>query len=293
MKKKIPESLVTPGHPDFEILSGIAATLTSIVGGHSKIREAIPPLLREIIDDVVQTRRTGRRSYDELEKTEKTYIGTRVEIVLRGLFKLPKGRLDTVINGYDVDIKHTMAGNWMIPTEAIGAICLLVAADEKRGLCYLGLIVARPENLTVGDNRDSKVSVSAAGFAHILWLLKEEPYPQNFWKSVSPEKIDKIFGGSTGNDRVVALFTELQGMPIPRDIVEAVAQQKDFTRRIRADGDRGTRNRLAKQGILLLSGAYDQKAMEYFGLPVAEFISYAPTSQAERQFARDAGYILG
>ena len=76
-------------------------------------------MLRDCIDDVIMTAKTGRRSYEELEKTEKTYIGTRVEIELRALLRLRKGRLDTVILGHDVDIKHTMGSNWMIPTEAV------------------------------------------------------------------------------------------------------------------------------------------------------------------------------
>lgn len=79
-----------------------------------------------------------RRAYEELEKTEKTYIGTRVEIELRALLRLPKGRLDTVILGQDVDIKHTMGGNWMIPTEALNCACLLVAADEARAVAISG-----------------------------------------------------------------------------------------------------------------------------------------------------------
>ena len=293
MKKKVPESTVIAGHPDFEILSGIADTLRKSVGGQDNLQATVPPLLREIVDDVIQTPRTGRRSYDELEKTEKTYIGTRVEIMFRALFQLPRGRLDTVINGHDVDIKHTMVDNWMIPTEAFGEVCLLVAADEEKGLCYLGLIVARPENLTGGGNRDDKVNVSAAGFSHIYWLLRDEPYPANFWRTIPEEKIKRIFSGKTGNDRVVALFTELQGVPVSRDIVEGVAApQKDFMRRIRADGKRGTRNRLAKQGILLLSGTYDKEAIEFFGLPMADFISHTPSGQAQLDYAKSSGYDL-
>src|SRR5690606_15405344 len=115
-------------------------------------------LLRRCIDDVIMTPKTGRRSYDELEKTEKTYIGTRVEIELRALLHLPKGRLDTVVLGHDVDIKNTMGSNWMIPTEAVDHPCILVAADEARATCYLGLIVARPAYLTLGQNKDAKKS---------------------------------------------------------------------------------------------------------------------------------------
>ncbi|WP_299593712.1 NaeI family type II restriction endonuclease, partial [uncultured Tateyamaria sp.] len=91
---------------------------------------------------------------------------------LRALLGLRKGRLDTEILGQDVDIKNTMGSNWMIPTEAVDQPCILVAADEARALCYLGLIVARPAYLTVGKNKDAKRSISAEGFRHILWLLK-------------------------------------------------------------------------------------------------------------------------
>lgn len=292
MKKNVPQSLVNEGHPDFGLLHGIASEIRASVGGAEKLRIEVPPLLRETIDDVIQTPRTGRRSYDELEKTEKTYIGTRVEIMLRALFGVSKGNhLDTKIAGHEVDIKHTMGSNWMIPAEALDHVCMLVAADELSSLCYLGLIVARRENLTSGGNRDSKVSVSASGFGNIYWLLRDQTYPPNFWRTVPVEKVDRIFSGSSGNERMVSLFRELQSVPISRETVEAVARQKDPMRRIRADGRRGTRNILAKEGILLLSKEYDAEAIKYFGLPVADFISYKPLKH-ELIWARAAGYQI-
>ena len=48
---------------------------------------------------------------------------------------------------------------------------------NRRARCYLGLIVARPDYLTQGQNKDAKRSISAEGFRHILWLLKDHPYP--------------------------------------------------------------------------------------------------------------------
>ena len=59
-----------------------------------------------------------------------------MEIELRATLRLPKGNLDTVILGRDVDIKNTMSSNWMIPTEAVDHPCILVAADEARGLLH-------------------------------------------------------------------------------------------------------------------------------------------------------------
>ncbi|MFN7053675.1 MAG: NaeI family type II restriction endonuclease, partial [Gemmobacter sp.] len=257
MKKTLPDSQIAPGHPDHPLLTILAQDITRRAGGPAALAEKLPLMLRDCVDAVIQTPKTGRRCYDELEKTEKTYIGTRVEIDLRAMLRLPKGKLDTRILGHDVDIKHTMGGNWMIPTEAVDQPCLLVAADEDRARCYLGLIVARPAYLTAGQNKDAKKSLSAEGFAHILWLICEAPCPPNFWRTVPPDAVERIFAGSTGNARIMALFREVQGRPITRDVIDATAQQKDFMRRLRADGGGGTRDRLAQEGILLLNGHYD------------------------------------
>jgi len=247
-------------------------------------------LLRDVIDDVIQTPRTGRRSYHELEKTEKTYIGTRVEIMLRALLTLPRGRLDAIVAGHDTDIKHTMGNNWMIPGEAIGHPCILVAADEDRARCHFGLVVARPEYLTTSANRDAKKSLSAAGFAHIRWVFSDHPYPPNFWRTIPAASVERIVSGRTGNDRVVALFREVQDVPIARETVEGVARQKDFMRRIRSDGGRGTRDVLAAEGILLLSGKYDGPLIRVLGLPTGDFIAHTPTGEQELQAARAAGW---
>ena len=296
MKQHVPDSSVSQGHPDHALLSALASEITARAGGEQSLASSFAAMLRACVDDVIMTPKTGRRAYEELEKTEKTYIGTRVEIELRALLDLKKGRLDCVIQGHDVDIKNTMGANWMIPTEAIDAPCILVAADEARALCYLGLVVARPEYLTAGQNKDAKRSISAEGFTHILWLLRDHPYPPNFWRTVPPEAVSRIFRGRAGNHRMAALFREVQGRPISRDVVEAVAQQHDFMRRIRADGGKGTRDHLAHEGLLLLSGHYDADLIAALGLPRcshSEFVSYLPTTQSEIDLAAAHGITLG
>jgi hypothetical protein len=295
VKRTLPTSQVIAGHADFTRLDAIATEITRRAGGQEALGDAFPMMLRRCIDDVIMTPKTGRRSYDELEKTEKTYIGTRVEIELRALLRLSRGRLDTVILDQDVDIKNTMGSNWMIPTEAFNHPCLLVAADEVRAACYLGLIVARPDYLTAGQNKDAKKSLSAKGFGHILWLLCHHPYPANFWRNVPPATVTRIFAGSTGNQRMATLFRDIQGQPITRDVVEAVAQQQDFMRRIRADNGRGTRDHLAEDGILLLSGHYDAPLIDALALPVcngSEFISFQPKTQSQADLAIRMGAPL-
>ncbi len=290
LRSRLPASLVVPGHPDFAVLTAVATDPEARAGGPGRLALDVPALLREVIDDVIQTPRTGRRSIDELDKTEKTYIGTRVEIMLRSLLGLPRGRLDAVVLGRDTDIKFTMGDNWMIPSEAVGHACILIAADEVRARCFLGLFVARPEHLTAKGNRDGKKTLSAAGIAHVLWVFRDHPYPANFWRTVAPDAVDRIFSGKDGNARVMALFREAQGVAVSRSTVEGVARQSDFMRRIRSDKGRGARDRLETEGILLLSGAYDGPLIRALGLPMGDFVSYRIKGETDRSLARASGW---
>lgn len=296
MRVSVPASQVVQGHPYFNQLADIRSELISRAGSLAAIEREIPALLRETIDDVIQTPRTGRRSYEELEKTEKTYIGTRVEIMIRSFFRLPKGRLDLQILDQDADVKFTIGGNWMMPREVLNHPCLLLAADEVRAKCYFGLFVADDAYLSAGVNQDKKKQVSASGFAHIMWLLNGYPLEPNFWRTIPQASAEEIASQSSGNERVMALFREVQDRPIPREVIEATARQKDFMRRIRADNGRGTRDLLAQEGILLLSGKYDADLIAQLGLGEvgsSEFISHSPKDEGERKAVSAFGIRIG
>jgi Restriction endonuclease NaeI len=125
--------------------------------------------------------------------------------------------------------------------------------------------------------------------------LLDHPYPPNFWRTVPPDVVEQIFAGQSGNQLMANLFREVQGEPITRDVVEAVAQQQDFMRRIRSDNGRGTRDHLAREGILLLSGHYDAPLIAALGLPAcsgSEFVSYRPMAQTEADLASSHGIAL-
>jgi hypothetical protein len=293
VQKELPESVVDEGHDDWTLLGPMAVDLNRRATAGGGLGFILSSLLREALDYVIATPLTGRAAYDELDVTEQAYIHTRVEIMLRADLGLPRGsRLDVLVLGNETDIKHTMGNTWMIPAEAVDHPCILVAADEARAVCFLGLIVARRAYLTGSMNRDQKRSVAAEGFRHVLWLLREHPYPPNFWRDVPADAVARIFSGKTGNERMMALFRELQGTPISRDVVEAVARQKDFMRRIRADGGHGTRDRLAAEGILLLSATHDGPLMRALGLPQADFFSCRPRTDGARALARAAGWPI-
>ncbi|MFC6434103.1 NaeI family type II restriction endonuclease [Novosphingobium resinovorum] len=275
------------------LLKSLADEIESRAGGASPLADEMPIMLRECIDALINTPRTGRRDFNDLEKVEKTFIGTHVEIVVRKFLRLEKGILDTVILGHDVDIKFTTGDNWTIPPEAYGHPCLVIAADEERSLCYMGLIIIRPEVMHAGaGNRDAKRGISTEGFGNILWLLCDHPYPPNFWRTVESSVVERITSARSGNERVVALFENVQGRPISRDVIDATARQKDFTRRTRADNGRGSRDTLLRQGILLLTGTKHPELIQGLGLPFCrrgEYISYSPKTDAEWTMAESHG----
>ena len=96
------------------------------------------------MDEVIDAPRSKRFTIKEIEKTEKTYIGTKVEILVRNHLNIPKGKtLDLAIDGIEVDIKNTVGNNWMIPLEAIGHPCILIKLDEETAKCSFGIIVIR------------------------------------------------------------------------------------------------------------------------------------------------------
>jgi hypothetical protein len=142
------------------------------VGG-DVLSVAFGSLVRRSIDEVIDTDRTGRKTLAEIEKTEKTYIGTKVEILTRALLGLKKGnKLDLKIGDHEVDVKFTIGSTWMIPMEAFNELCLLIQANEKNASFGVGLLKMVPENLTSKENRDKKLSVSAHGRKNITWLAQ-------------------------------------------------------------------------------------------------------------------------
>lgn len=267
---------------DLQLLHKLEAAILKSTKGRERFKEQIPLLLRKAIDEVIDAPRTGRFTVDELEKTEKTYLGTKVEILLRNWFKFPKGeKLNLLVDGVETDVKNTMGDDWMIPHEAVGRPCLLVKTNEKLARFSIGIIVARREYLRDGENQDGKRGISAAGKKKIYWLIENESYPENFWQGFDRELRRKIMSQPSGTKRVDALFRQVQGKPISRSQVLAIAPQKDAMKRLRKNG--GARDSLASDGIAILSGQYDAALIESLGLPKCkkdEFISCTPEKRS-------------
>lgn len=281
-------------HIDYVDLSNLERDLLRSVGGQELFEEKLRSFFRSAMDEVIDTARTGRFYLSQLEKTEKTYLGTKFENLLRDWLQVPRGVvLDLLIGGKEVDVKSTTGGasGWMIPPEALEQLCILLRVNEEQSSCAVGLVRARREYLRPGRNRDAKTSFSAAGTQNIWWQVLNFSYTPNFWTLVSEEVRDRIMAPRGGTKRLSTLFENCLGTPVSRVLISSIAAQDDFMKRIRRNG--GARDILAPKGIAILYSENDRELMRKLGLSFGtrEFVSYRPKSQAEEVLLRRAGHI--
>ncbi|MEV4443899.1 NaeI family type II restriction endonuclease [Streptomyces mirabilis] len=213
------------------------------------LRNRFGQTLRQSIDEVLDGQRTGRFNIKELEKTEKTYLGTKVEIITRAEFGLGRGeKMDFSIASNDVDSKFTIGENWTIPSEADGHICLLIKANDHEANYQVGLLRIRDAFLNTGANRDGKRTPSAAGREAIQWIISDGKLPENTLLTLSEADRDAIFkDGNSGQSRTNELFRRAQGRVVNRNTVLTVARQDDSLKRVR-----DARHQLRHEGIMIL-----------------------------------------
>jgi Restriction endonuclease NaeI len=225
--------------------------------------------IRQAIDEVIDGSRTGRYRYEELESQEKAYIGTRIEIVVRTKFELePEGKLDTVIAGHPVDFKWSAKGGWMIPTEAVGELCLLLKGDEVGGTFSVGLVRCEEEWLNPVPNKDGKRTISKAGKKNIRWLVKDGHLPCSFLSTLDETTRDAVLAQPPGQARVREFFKRVMRQPVPREVIPTLAIQEDPMRRIRRD-----RGGASLEGMKILSGHRE------VGKNAAEELGYGPLTK--------------
>ena len=102
-------------------------------------RERFAWVLRDSLDELLDGQRTGRWCYQQLKKTQKTHLGTTVELRLTTEFDIFDGNdLDWRIEGQEVDCKFSKDfGGWEIPMEMY-----LCDAHEQPGTAdHLALLV--------------------------------------------------------------------------------------------------------------------------------------------------------
>lgn len=245
-------------------LDKVEAELRAISGIQARLTDAVARAVDEVVDPI----RSARWQIGQLDQPEKTVIGIRVENVLRMEFEFARpAKLDLEIAGQNVDVKFTVRDNWSIPPEAIDEICLLTRYRPSDSLIWVGLLRTTRAVLHGGDgNRDSKRGVNSAGKKQIRWIVQgsySSTSMVTFMASLLPAIRTQITDPSIGAQaRLNRLFSSLKGQPIPETVVEAIAQHKDWTRRLRPDAtNRGAPGSDLGFDVLRNSSPTDRKAL--------------------------------
>lgn len=267
---------LTPPDP---AVAEVATELLRLVGGVAAAEDFFARIIRRSIDEVLDGPRTGRYVFTQLEKVERTYIGQKVEIILRDALELGRGTtLDLLVAGHDVDAKWSQGRSWMIPGEymdparnPLPPVCLMLGTDRAGGSLF-DVIVARPLNAT-GKNQDGKASLSTRGLGtqeswSAQWLVRDGTLPPNFLSTLDAEAVTRIMTTKKGRARVHQLLEETIGQVVPREAIETIAQQKDAMRCIRQDSAQN-------MSFKVLSG--DRKA----GREAAALLGYGTLGRGE------------
>jgi hypothetical protein len=270
----------------------------------------VATVLRDTFDQLYDGQHTGRYHWEQLRKTEKTYMGTIVEINLHREFEFADGAtMDYEIEGVEVDCKYSQSlGGWEFPPEAYehDHLCLVVWADEelKRWEAGIVRVDGGAEGLLGSPNRDRKRKLTVAGQSRIRWLYAvpsdvRPALPENLLLHLDDDTRRRIFdarparGGKPGQARTNMLFRLVQQRIVNRATVLTVAQQDDSMKRPR---DARLPRHLGREGILVLGHQeHDPDVARALRLPVpqkGEFIS-ARVFPAEEDFTGPAAEITG
>lgn len=238
--------------------------------GQREGRERFRWVLRDSLDELMDGQRTGRWCYQHLNKTEKTYLGTAVEVNLTKEFSIAEGAdLDWSVAGADLDCKFSRdLGGWEIPMEMYrctdhgeqsgkadhAALLVWFNDDERKWAAGLVRVTDRKlrwkrDNTTRAYNRDNKRKLTQEALEDIFWLWGgiQSDLPTNVLLHLPDEQRRRILTGASGQKRVNQLFREVTGRIVNRSTVLTVAQQDDSPKRAR-----DARLHLRAEGIVVL-----------------------------------------
>ncbi|MFJ4988155.1 NaeI family type II restriction endonuclease [Streptomyces sp. NPDC088732] len=261
-------------------------------------RERFRWALRDSLDELLDGQRTGRWAYQHLTKTEKTYLGTAVEVNLTKEFAIDNGTdLDWSIAGLDIDCKFSKdLGGWEIPMEMYlctdhgerggraNHAAVVTWMNDDTSQWAAGMVRITDERLrwkkdrdANGDrvrayNRDNKRKLSDGAKSEVYWLWGglQRDLPTNLLRHLDPKARERILTASlprrrtSGQQRVNQLFREVQDRLVGRQTVLTVGQQDDAPKRAR-----DARIALRPKGIVVLGHQNSHPYVAHaLGLPV-------------------------
>ncbi|MFE4758763.1 NaeI family type II restriction endonuclease [Streptomyces mirabilis] len=265
--RETPAAQATPA-PLLQKDSASAEGVITFLNAVPDLQRRTASSLRAAFDSVLDGERTGRYDLAKLNKSEKTYLGSRVEHFLWQAWGLNRRNVDSRLR--HVPLRFTWTSTWMLGPEHVGSVCLLVRASDSESRWSLGVLAVAPEHLNrLKSNRDGKMTLSVAGKSAIHWLFEDAALPENALLHLDQPTLAQVFSPTDdaaadhAQGRTNNLFRAVQGRLLDHSAVRTVAMDPDSPRRVRE-----ARRNLLAEGILLLGHQGDQpRIATALGLP--------------------------
>ncbi len=254
--------------------------------GTAGVLDVLGEVIRDTFDQIYDGQYTGRWDYRQLNKTEKTHVGTLIQINVHKALDLFDGdHLDYKIAGIDVDCKWSMTlGGWEIPLEMYRnwgpQIALIIWANDYTSRWAAGLVRTEERCLRpMSKQRDSKRRLNEDGMDRVVWLETEGRLLQNTLLQLRASERARVLGAGSGQACVTALFREIQGRLVDRATVVTAGMQADPLKRVR-----DARIALRREGIVVFGhySPHPEMAVQ-LGLPkpsLGTFVSARLTEAA-------------
>jgi hypothetical protein len=221
-------------------------------------------LIRTAVDQVLDGPKTGRWSLDQLQKTEKTHIGTRIEILASAQLGLRPGMTqDAQLDGREFDIKWSLSSSWMVAPENIDELCVGIGGHGGFATFGVCIFVAYEEYLG-SPNRDGKRPATPRSIGPFsTWLIRRTNLPRNFVEDMDPDVRNAVSRQSTAQAKIRTLAALMPRIPIPRSAITVLIPGKDDPlRRLRKDSHR--HDPLGE--MICLSARYDAERLRILGI---------------------------
>ncbi|SOB88669.1 NaeI family type II restriction endonuclease [Streptomyces sp. 1331.2] len=219
------------------------------------VGQRMASILVAAMDRVIDGPRTGRFHLGQISALERSSLHAITANLIQHEFGFPDGHpTDFLVAGIQVRYRFSTLQGWGIPASALNQVCLLVEVGEEGRHWNMGIVRATPEHLGSYGNRDGKRHLSATGVSAVRWLHREAMLPISVMADLPAATLENITCHKNAQVRVDNLFRSIQGRPIDRQTIVALARSAIHGER-RA---RESRARLVPEGILVLTLRDDQ-----------------------------------
>ncbi|MGP8252192.1 MAG: NaeI family type II restriction endonuclease [Terracidiphilus sp.] len=128
-------------------------------------------IARQAIEEVIDRPRTGRERIEELNRAERAYLGTKIEIMFKHWLGVADRKILNIgVDGIEAGVKNVFGARCWISSVRVGRPLLVIQTDLIRSRVSLAALVARSNRTNLASRCSAPNHVEAPCGSLILWL---------------------------------------------------------------------------------------------------------------------------